>query len=223
MKKILVIAPHPDDETLGCGGALLKHASMKDKIHWLLITNITEENGWEVDKVNQRQKEINKVSKMYGFNSLTKLDFPTMMLDTIPMSELVNEISNVISRIKPDFIYLNYQNDIHTDHQVVFKAVMSSVKSFRHPYIQRILNYETLSETEFAPPSKENIAFQPNVFVDITKFFDKKCEIMMIYDGEVMSPPYPRSLDSIKALAKYRGSRIGVKYAEAFSLLYEKI
>ena len=221
MNKVLIIAPHPDDETLGCGGTLLKHGSSGDEIHWLIVTNITEKYGWEIEKVSRRQEEIKKVSKAYGFKSVHKLDFPTMKLDAIPISELVNKISNVIKKVKPHFIYLNDQNDIHTDHQIVFKAVMSSSKSFRHPYIQRILNYETLSETEFTAPLQGK-AFQPNVFVDITKFFEKKGKIMLEYDSEVMDPPYPRSLDVIEALAKYRGSRIGVKYAEAFSLLYEK-
>ena len=222
MNKILVIAPHPDDETLGCGGTLLKHKSFNDQIHWLIITNITEKDGWGIEKVNLRQKEIEKVSNAYGFKSVIKLDFPTMKLDTIPISELVNKISTVIKKIKPHFIYLNNLNDIHTDHQIAFKSVMSSVKSFRHPYIRRILNYETLSETEFAALSEGDHGFQPNVFVDITKYFEQKRKIMLEYDGEVMDPPYPRSLDVIEALAKYRGSRIGVKYAEAFSLLYEK-
>ena len=92
MNKILVIAPHPDDETLGCGGSLLKHRSYSDEIHWLIITNITEKDGWEIEKVSRRQEEIKKVSKAYGFKSVMKLDFPTMKLDTIPISELVNKI-----------------------------------------------------------------------------------------------------------------------------------
>ena len=162
------------------------------------------------------------MSKAYGFKSVHKLDFPAKKLDTVPMSDLVQKISDKIRKIKPQFIYVNNQNDIHTDHQMVFKAAMSASKSFRHPYIKRILNYETLSETEFAAPSEEGHGFQPNVFVDITKFFEKKVKIMLEYDSEIMDPPYPRSLEVIEALAKYRGSRIGVKYAEAFSLFYEK-
>ena len=221
MNKILIIAPHPDDETLSSGGTLLKHRSTGDEIHWLIITNISEKDGWGIEKSIERQEEIKKVSKAYGFKSIHKLDFPTMKLDSIPMSTLGERVSNIISKIRPHIIYLNDENDIHTDHQISFKASMSSVKSFRHPYIQRILMYETLSETEFTAPL-EGKAFQPNVFVDITNYFEQKCSIMLEYTSEVMEPPFPRSIDVIEALAKYRGSRIGVKYAEAFSLLYEK-
>jgi len=221
MNKVLVIAPHPDDETLGCGGTLLKHRSSKDEIHWLILTNVTENDGWEIEQVNHRQLEIDKVAKAYGFSSVNKMDFPTTKLDTIPMSELVDKISNLIIKVQPHIIYLNNRSDIHTDHQIAFNAVMSCTKSFRNPYIRRIFMYETLSETEFTAPLEGN-AFQPNVFVDITEFFEQKCEIMSEYGDEVMDPPYPRSLDTIESLAKYRGSRIGVNYAEAFSLLYEK-
>tara|TARA_Y100001934_G_C12346249_1_gene772965 strand:+ start:650 stop:1318 length:669 start_codon:yes stop_codon:yes gene_type:complete len=222
MNKVLVIAPHPDDETLGCGGTLLKHRLAGDENHWLILTNITEKDGWEIERVVHRQEEIKKVAKEYEFTSVDKLDFPTKKLDTFPMSELVEKISLIINRVKPNIIYLNGENDIHTDHQVAFKAAMSSVKSFRHSYIERILMYETLSETEFAAP-RQGHAFQPNVFVDISGFFEQKCKIMKEYNGEVMAPPYPRSLEVIEALAKFRGSRAGVKYAEAFELLFEKV
>ena len=219
--KVLVIAPHPDDETLGCGGTLLKHISSKDEIHWLIFTNISEIDGWDIDKVKLRIEEIKHVTNAYGFKSVNKLNFPATKLDEIPISDMVKKINSIISNIKPNIVYLNDGNDVHTDHQIAFKANMSSVKSFRHPYIKRILMYETLSETEFTAPLEGN-AFQPNVFVDITEFFEQKCEIMSEYGDEVMDPPYPRSLDTIESLAKYRGSRIGVNYAEAFSLLYEK-
>jgi len=221
MNKVLVIAPHPDDETLGCGGTLLKHALSGDEIHWLIGTNISEKEGWGKYQVTRRKEEIRKVAKAYRFSSVHNLDLPTTKLDKIPMLDLVEKISSVNDKLKPDVIYINNQSDIHTDHQIIFRAAMSSVKSFRHSYIHRILMYETLSETEFSPPL-HNHTFQPNVFVDITEFLEKKCKIMSEYGGEVMDPPYPRSLEVIESLAKYRGSRIGVKYAEAFSLLYEK-
>ena len=222
MKKILVIAPHPDDETLGCGGTLLKHRYSNDEIHWLILTNISEKYGWSSRRVNTRQLEIEKVAKSYKFSTVNKLDFPTTKLDTIPMSLLVEKITSVINNTKPQIIYINNYSDIHTDHQIAFKAVMSSVKSFRHSYINKLFMYETISETEYASPLQGH-SFLPNVFVDITNYFEDKIRVMQEYKGELMEPPFPRSIDIIDALAKYRGSRIGVKYAEAFSLLFEKL
>ncbi|MDO9580166.1 MAG: PIG-L deacetylase family protein, partial [Bacteroidales bacterium] len=208
MKKVLVVAPHPDDETLGCGGTLLKHKNSGDKIFWMIVTNIQSENGWSEEEVQKRQKEINQVSAMYGFEKIFKLDFPTTMLDTIPYSDLITKISAVIQEIKPSIVYIPNHSDVHTDHQVTFKATISCCKSFRAPFIRKMLMYECLSETEFAPALRENV-FIPNVFIDISEYLNRKLEIMKIYDSEVMDPPFPRSMETVISLAKYRGSRIG--------------
>jgi N-acetylglucosamine malate deacetylase 1 len=220
--KILFVAPHPDDETLGCGGTILKHKANGDEIYWMIITNISEKDGWNKDTVIRRKEEINKVDKEYGFSKTFKLDFPTTKLDEIPISNIIGEVSKVFNEVKPNTIYVNNRSDIHTDHQIVFKAVMSCTKSFRYPSIKRILMYETLSETEFSPALPE-YNFVPNVFVDITQFFENKIEIMKVYKSEIMESPLPRSIDTIKAKCKYLGSRIGCDYAESFCLLFEKL
>jgi len=219
---ILVISPHPDDETLGCGGTILKHKDIGDKIYWLIITNIVVKNGWDKDIVEKRQKEIKTVAEMYGFEKTFKLDYPTAKLDIIPIQEIIESISKVIFEIKPEIIYLPNRSDVHTDHQITFKAAYSCTKNFRYPFIKKILMYETLSETEFAPALPEN-TFIPNVFVDITEYFEKKLEIFKIYKSELMAEPFPRNLEVIEAFDKCRGSRIGKKYAEAFVLLKEII
>ncbi len=220
--KILAISPHPDDETLGCGGTILKDKDMGDKIYWLIITNIDMKNGWDKDIIEKRQKEIETVAEMYGFEKTFKLDYPAAKLDAIPIQEIIESISKVIFEIKPEIIYLPNRSDVHTDHQITFKATYSCTKNFRYPFIKKILMYETLSETEFAPALPENTLI-PNVFVDITNYFEKKIEIFKIYKSELMKEPLPRSLEVVEALAKYRGSRIGEKYAEAFVLLKEII
>lgn len=218
--KILVISPHPDDETLGCGGTILKHKNMGDKVHWLIITNVDVENGWDKDIVDKRQKEIETVAKMYSFEKTFKLDYPTAKLDIIAVQDIIKHISKVIIEVEPEIIYLPNRSDVHTDHQITFKTAYSCTKNFRYPFIRKILMYETLSETEFAPTLPEN-TFISNVFVDITNYFEKKLEIFKIYKSEVMEYPLPRSLDSIKTLARYRGSQIGVDYAEGFMLIRE--
>tara|TARA_B100000686_G_C16734747_1_gene942927 strand:- start:393 stop:1055 length:663 start_codon:yes stop_codon:yes gene_type:complete len=216
----MVIAPHPDDETLGCGGTLLKHKTNGDEIHWLILTQISEDEGWSKKRVKSRPKEIEMVTEAYGFNSVHELDFKAKKLDTVPTSDLVERIGAVINKIQPNTLYINNRCDIHTDHQIAFKAVISCTKNFRYPFINRVYMYETLSETEFSPPLP-GYAFQPNMFVDISEKFEQKLKIMQFYDGEILEDPYPRSLKSLEFLARYRGSRIGVKYAEAFMLIFE--
>ena len=220
MNTILVIAPHPDDETLGCGGTLLKHRARGDDIHWAIITGISEEEGWAKSRVDARRQEIRSVAQAYGFTSVSQLDFPAKKLDRVSMSDLVGAISAVVAEVRPHTVYLNTATDIHTDHQLAFKAGISSLKTFRHPYTKRVLMYETLSETDFAAPFAAE-PFQANVFVDVSNYFDEKCQIMNIYSSEVMAPPLPRSMETIKALGMLRGSRIGATYAEAFTLLNE--
>jgi N-acetylglucosamine malate deacetylase 1 len=222
MKKILVIAPHPDDETLGCGGTILKHKFLGDKVYWLIVTNISKLGGWTEEQVNTRNLEIESISKLYDFDSVYNLGYLAATLDSVNFSDVVKSMGNIMMEVKPDTIYVNNRSDIHTDHQVVFKAAMSCTKSFRYNFISKILMYETMSETDYSAPFPDSY-FIPNVYIDISDYFKKKCLIMKKYKSEVMQKPLPRSISTIEALAKLRGSRAGVEFAEAFSLVYEKL
>lgn len=222
MNKVLFVAVHPDDETIGCGGTILKHKAQGDEIYWMIITgNKNHPKGLFQDTLLEKAEAIENVSAAYSFNGVFQLGFPSSMLDDLTFLDIVTKISSVINEIKPNIVYTMFMNDVHTDHRVAFDAVSSCTKSFRYPFIEKLYMVETLSETEFAP-SIPGQAFVPNVYVDITDYIDRKLEIMSMYKTEVMEEPYPRSLGSIKALARTRGSRAGVMYAEAFMLLYEK-
>jgi LmbE family N-acetylglucosaminyl deacetylase len=218
--KILVIAVHPDDETLGCGGTILKHRKLGDEVYWLILTKANQSLGFDNDFLEARENQIKVVSEKYNFKEVIKLDLLTTKLHSIDFNILIDKISGVINRIKPEVIYMNNRSDIHTDHQVATKAIISCTKSFRCTFIKKILMYECISETEIAPAFPENM-FLPNVYSDITEFIDEKLEAMSIYESEVQYPPLPRSLDNIKSLARYRGSSCGCNYAEAFMLVRE--
>ena len=223
MSKILVVAVHPDDETLGCGGTILKHKAQGDEIYWLVVTGPIKGDrpAFTDEFIAKRNALVDRVADAYGFNETIKLNLPTQKLHAVDLKDIIVKVADVFKRIQPDTIYMMYNNDVHSDHRVAFDAVYSCTKSFRYPFINSILMIEALSETEFSLATQAT-AFVPNVYVDITKYIDKKLEIMDLYDTEVMQEPYPRSLSSIKALARVRGSRAGVMYAEAFQLLYEK-
>jgi LmbE family N-acetylglucosaminyl deacetylase len=218
MKKVIVISAHPDDETLGVGGTLLRHKENGDQIHWLIVTNIFESHGFSKERVISRQLEISKVSDMFSFDKVVKLDYPTMKLDSTILFDLVNKISSVFLDIQPEIIYVLNRSDAHSDHRVIFDAVMSCTKSFRYPFIKQVLMYECISETEFAPILPEKV-FQPNYFVDISMYLKRKLEIMNIFESEIGEHPFPRSLKNIEALATFRGASVGVEYAEAFQLI----
>ena len=218
MSKILTIAVHPDDETLGCGGALLKHKANGDKIHWLICTTLNNNHSY----FKNRESEIKKVSKIYNFDSVHRLQFETTKIDQYSMSEIIGQISKIIKKVKPNIIYLPFKDDVHTDHKKIFEASYSCTKSFRYSFIKKIYMMETLSETDFAPSIKKD-SFGPNTFIDISSCIRKKIEIMKVYKSELKKHPFPRSEKNIRALATYRGSTSGCKFAESFMLLKEII
>jgi len=218
--KILVIAPHPDDETLGCGGTLYKHKAEGDEIYWLIVTGISEDTGWANDAITKRDNEINAVSKKYGFSDVFNLLLPTTKIDTLPLSDLIGKITDVYKNIKPDVIYMPFAYDVHTDHQIIAKALQSTFKWFRYPHIKKVYMYETPSETEFNFAEKR--VFRPNVFINISQYLENKIETMKIYDGEIGDFPFPRSEKAIQSWATLRGSQSGFDSAEAFELVYER-
>jgi N-acetylglucosamine malate deacetylase 1 len=210
MKRILAIAVHPDDETLGCGGTLLKHKNAGDTVGCIFVTS-----------GNAQQKELMKVvADRYSFDFTAFLDLPEITIDDMSLSELIPVFSEVVNEFKPSVLYIPNRSDTHSDHKKVFQAVQACIKSFRYPFIKKVLMCEIISETDFAPASLENV-FIPNVFVDITRFHDEKMDILNLYKCEMLEDPYTRSFSAVKALQRYRGSQASVQYAEAFMLLKE--
>ena len=218
--KILVIAPHPDDETLGCGGTLFRHRHEGDELYWAIVTGISEETGWSKADVKKRDAEIEAVAKKYGFSDMFNFRLPTTKLDSLPLSDLIEKITKVYRKTEPEIIYMPYAYDVHTDHQIIAKALQSTIKWFRYPYIKKVLMYETPSETEFNFMDKN--AFKPNVFVNISNHLDDKIETMKIYESEMVDFPFPRSEKTIRSLAAFRGSQSGFEAAEAYELVYER-
>ena len=219
--KVLVISAHPDDETLGCGGALLKHKADGDALFWIIVT---QPHGpqWSAKIIKRKEREIDRVSEAYGIKKYFKLRFLATKLDKVPQVDLIDRIRTAISKIKPELVYLVHGGDIHTDHQAVFGATMSVLKPFylSRLGVRRILCYETLSSTDAAPPLS-NQTFIPNVFTNITNYIEQKIKIMKLYQTEIQKDPLPRGSSAIQALARYRGATIGAKYAEAFMLIRE--
>jgi LmbE family N-acetylglucosaminyl deacetylase len=189
-------------------------------MHWIIVTGMTEEQGYSPHLIEERQKEIDTITELYGFTAVHRLNLPTTQLDTVPIGEIVGMFGELFNQIKPDTVFVPNRSDVHSDHRIVFNAGWSCCKTFRYPFIRRVLMYETLSETDFAPPLSE-AAFLPNYFSDISGFLEKKLEIMRHYKNEMKEHPFPRSEKNIRALATLRGAAAGVPYAEAFMLLKE--
>ena len=218
MKKVIVISAHPDDEILGCGGTLLKHIDKGDQVDWLITTSIFTSQGFTQERVDLREEEIQRVKKELGISKIYRLGYPTMSLTDESLIKMIPAISKVFNESKPEIIYVLNRSDAHSDHNITFRSVMACTKSFRYPFIERVLMYECISETEFGPTLPENV-FIPTYFVDITKYREQKNELMKIYSSELGEHPFPRSLRNMDALSTYRGATIGSEYAEAFQIL----
>lgn len=216
----LFIAPHPDDETLGCGGTILKLKGMKLSIHWLIVTTIEDVPAFSQERVAVRAKEIELVKEAYGFDSVHQCSLPSASLDILGKGKLVEAIGAAFREIKPDRVYVPYRNDVHSDHAAVFDAAVSAAKIFRSPFIKAIYAYETLSETEFGM-RPDDPGFRPNLYEDISGYIDQKIHIMSLYEGEMGEFPFPRSEKCIRALATLRGSQSSCESAEAFMILKE--
>lgn len=214
--KILIIAPHPDDEVLGCGGTVAKHSKRGDEVYLCIVTKAYTPD-WSEEFLKNRSKEIEKANKILGIKKTYFLNYPTVKLDTFPQKELNEAISKVVAEIKPDVAYIPHKGDLNKDHRLIFESSLVATRPVNHK-VKRILSYETLSETEWGQSIEP---FIPNVYVDVSEIFEKKIEAMKAYESELKQCPHPRSLEIIEALAKKRGSEVGVKFAEAFILIRE--
>jgi len=214
--RILVIAPHPDDEVLGCGGTIAKYSEMGYKI-FLLIATKTYFPDWPEDILKTKPIEIKKVNKILGIEKTYYLNFPTVKLDTIPQKELNDSILDIVETVKPDIVYIPHRGDLNKDHRLVFEASLVALRPVINN-VKKILSYEVISETEWG---QEINLFIPNVYEDISETFENKISAMEIYKGELKKYPHPRSLKGIEILARKRGTEIGVKYAESFMLIRE--
>ena len=219
-KKVLIIAPHADDETLGCGGTILRHKNNNDEVYWLLVTSLSVSSGYSKEAIDIRKLEIDKVDKLYDFKSRFELNHHPADLDSLSLKTLINNLKQVLEKVKPNTIYMPHFGDVHSDHRVICDAVFACTKSFRNEYIKKIIAYETISETEFNMKGRD-YAFVPNLWINIEDFIDKKLEIMNTYVSEISNHPFPRSKKNILSLSSIRGSNVGLKSAEAFMILKE--
>jgi len=221
MSRVLVVAAHPDDEVLGCGGVMARYADQGYEVHVLIITRGIPEL-FLPEQIEVTRRELRAAHDILGVSGVTFLDFPAPRLDVVPGNELADAMRRVIRQFRPQIVYAPHRGDIHVDHQATYRATLVAIRPINNCPVRQLLCYETLSETEWASPSGSD-AFVPTVFVDISEQLSRKLEAMACYRSQLKHPPHPRSLRSIEALAKLRGGTVGLEAAEAFMLVREII
>lgn len=222
---VLVFAPHPDDEVLGCGGTIARYVAEGADVYVCVVTSAlppvydnTEavRNGWP----HMIYPEIIKAHEILGIKETFFLQFPTVQLETVPRYELNEKIGDLVQKLVPDVVFIPHFGDMQKDHRITSEAVMVAVRPKYKNTVRFVYAYETLSETEWNVSHVANM-FIPNTYVDISPFLEKKINAMACFKSQLEKFPNPRSLQAIDALAKLRGSTICVEAAEAFSLIRE--
>jgi LmbE family N-acetylglucosaminyl deacetylase len=219
--RVLVVAPHPDDEILGCGGVMARHAAEGDEVHVAVVTRGAPE-VYQAEEVNQTRAELKQAHDVLGVKSVRYLDFPAPRMDTIPRHTVADAIRRLVAELTPDTLYAPHYGDMHFEHGLTYEACLVATRPVGKIKVRRVLAYETLSETEWGPPVSGS-AFQPTVFVDIGPYLPKKLAAMACIKSQLFTPPHPRSLANLEALATLRGSTAGLSAAEAFMLVREII
>ena len=221
MKKIMVIAAHPDDELLGSAGTLLLFKEKGYQIKVVFISDGESSRSLKKNKfiyINKRKEQALEVSKLCKFKKPVFGDFPDNSLDTVPILNIIKFIESEILKFNPNIIFTHNENDLNIDHKIVFNSVVTATRPSTKTFVKAIYCFETPSSTEVNFSSNRS-NFNPNLFFDITHLINTKIKLLKIYKNEIKKYPHFRSFEGIKVLAKYRGAQIGVKYSEAFYLL----
>ena len=216
---VLVFAPHADDEVLGVGGTIAKRAAAGDCVYVCVVTCgkpplYTEERTKEV------QRECREADRLLGVKETIFLNFPSVMLESVPRYELNAAIMSVVKRTAPDEVYLPHRGDMQLDHKLIVDACMVALRPKNAYSFKRIYAYETLSETGWDIPNTTN-EFIPTVYEDISDTLSRKLNAMKVFEIQLDEFPAARSIAALEALARYRGATVNCVAAEAFSLIRE--
>ncbi len=217
-RRILVIAAHPDDEVLGCGGTMARLAREGNEIYTLMMGEGITARDEKRDR-RLRQKELNflkkqviSANKILGVKEIFIHNFPDNRFDSVDLLDIIKRIEEVKRKIKPDIVFTQHEKDLNIDHQILYKAVLAATRPIAGETVKEVYSFEALSSTEWNYP----LNFLPDVYFDISDTLDIKIKAMEIYKSELKNFFHPRSLEGIKLNARYWGMRVGHKYVEAF-------
>ena len=222
MKKVLVIAAHPDDEVLGCGGTIARLTAEGAECHLLIVTDGSSAQYRESDHlyeiIEAKKKETKGCADLMGFKSICYGELPDMKLDTTPHIRINQVIEKVIDEIQPDTVFTHFWGDVNRDHQEVYKSTLVAVRPVMGQVVKELYCYRVPSSTEWTP-NKADTMFMPNYFVDIENFAEQKYKAFACYSTELRDYPHPRSVQYLRENDKVVGLRVGLLVAEEFMML----
>jgi LmbE family N-acetylglucosaminyl deacetylase len=222
---ILIIAAHPDDEVLGCGGTIGRLSQEGHDVHIAILgegitSRFVKREPADQSFVKTLHERSMEAAQFLGAKDVTLLNLPDNRFDTVPLLDIVKLIEEVIDRIAPELVYTQHGGDLNIDHQKVYRATLTATRPVSGSPVQRIYAYEVPSSTEWAFQSFTPL-FKPNSFVDIGNTLEAKIEALKLYDSEIRDFPHPRSPEALRASARRWGSVVGLDAAEAFEVVRE--
>ncbi len=217
---VVVLSAHPDDEVLGPGGTLARHARAGDTVHAVILSEGAT-SRYAGEMMQTLEASGRRAAAALGLASVRFEQFPDQRLDAVPLVEITQRMEKLVEELAPEVVYTHFPGDVNADHGVVARAAWTACRPYRFPGILRILAFETPSSTEWAWPLPDG-GFTPNVFVDIGETLDAKVAAMECYASELRDYPHPRSARALRERAAFWGSRAGLGAAEPFMLLRER-
>ena len=221
MKKVLVVAAHPDDEILGCGATIARHVQAGDEVHVIILAEGATSRDEKRDRDKRHDDLANlaaasqKARSILGTTSLTLHHFPDNRMDSVDLLDVIKVVESTTTQIKPEIVYTHHAGDLNIDHRLTHQAVVTACRPLPQQTVNTLLFFEVPSSTELqtsgAVPS-----FTPNWFVDVSTTLASKLEALRAYGAEIPPWPHSRSIEAVEHLAHWRGSNIGVEAAEAF-------
>jgi LmbE family N-acetylglucosaminyl deacetylase len=210
-RSVLIIAAHPDDEVLGCGGTIARHADATSR-------QALRDRNQVADELSHLAQAAQTAGAILGVANVELLDLPDNRLDSLDRLDLIKRIEEGIARHQPQVVYVHHAGDLNIDHRRLHEAVVTACRPTPGQPVRRLLSYEVASSTEWQTPGSA-LSFQPNWFVDITGQWVRKRQALEAYAAEMRPWPHARSIEALEHLARWRGAQVGVEAAEAFCLL----
>ena len=226
--KVLVVVAHPDDEVLGCGGSIARHADFGDEVQILIVSEgatsrQTQRNrDFAREQLADLTKAAEKASEILGVSGLEMLNLPDNRLDSMDRLDLIKTIESRVHRHQPNMVYVHHAGDVNVDHRRLNEAVVTACRPTPGHSVRCLLSFEVASSTEWQPPDS-GPTFKPNWMVDISNYWKQKKEALEAYKSEMRQWPHARSINAIEHQVRWRGAQVGVEAAEAFCLMRQLI
>ena len=224
MKKILVVAAHPDDEVLGCGGTMARLAMEGNDVYTLILGEGITSRDKKRDRIKRKKDlrelkgHIIKANKLLGVKKTYTFDFPDNRFDTVALLDIIKTIEEVKGDVSPDIMFTHHHGDLNVDHNITFKAALTACRPIKGESVKEVYSFEIPSSTEWNAPSSITY-FMPDYFVDVSKSIEAKINALKEYKSELRDFPHPRSLEAVELNAKQWAVKVGLEVAEAFKTI----